>query len=614
LIVIEYRKGKEFFLYLFLLFKINTDMKQKMNFLPMSLEEMNALGWNQCDIILITGDAYVDHPSFGAAIIGRYLESLGYKVGVIAQPDWHSDDDFKKLGPPRLFFGVTSGNMDSMVNHYTAQKKIRSKDMYSPDSRMGLRPDRAVIIYTQILKRLFKSVPVVLGGIEASMRRIPHYDYWSDKVRNSLLLDSKADILVYGMGEKPIRDIAKQLDSGTSVNDMKNIPGTVVTVQIPDTEKPVILPSLEESLEPRGFYHMSKTFHENYRQSPLYQPFAGRYLKHNQPTEPMSEKEMDAIYSLPFQRQPHPAYNGMEIPAFVQIRDSITSHRGCFGGCRFCTIGYHQGKQIQSRSQQFILNEIDDISHQKYYHGTISDVGGPSANMYGMYCSKHLEKTCKRDSCLYPDVCSLLHSSHDRQRKMIHAAHSHPAIKHLFIASGIRFDLSVNADDYIDDLAQFFIGGHLKLAPEHTNSLVLNAMGKPDISVYENFCRKFEKESHKMHKNQMVIPYIIVGHPGSGLKEGLDLALYLLKNNIRLEQIQEFTPTPMTLSTCMYFTGMDWETGKPIHVPKGREIRLQKALAQWFMPENRKYVMEALHKVHRSELMNQFYPIRKKSH
>jgi len=504
--------------------------------------------------------------------------------------------------------------MDSMVNHYTAMKKIRSNDAYSPSGTMGLRPDRADIIYTQALKRIFNSVPVILGGIEASMRRIPHYDYWSDKVRNSILLDSKADILVYGMGEKPIHDIAFGLNAGKNCSALTDIAGTVTTIRNPNTDNPLILPPMEKVIEPTGFYEMSKLFHENYRHTPIYQPFAGRFLKHNPPAESLTEQELDAIYALPYQRKPHPSYGNAEIPAFVQIRDSITSHRGCFGGCRFCTIGYHQGKEIQSRSKKSIVHEIKQVTQHSYFKGTISDVGGPSANMYGMHCIKHQERSCKRDSCIYPDICILLNTNHKTQNEMIHAAISNLSVKNLFIASGIRFDLSLLEEDYIEDLSAYYVGGHLKLAPEHSNPEVLKTMGKPHISVYEAFCEKFRKSAKKLNRNQVIIPYIIVGHPGSGLKEGLDLALYLLNNNIKLEQIQEFTPTPMTLSTCMYYTGLDWDTGKTIPIPKGREIRLQKAMAQWFMPANKKYVLEALQKLHRTELIDKFYPAKKAFH
>jgi uncharacterized radical SAM protein YgiQ len=582
-------------------------MNSAATYLPMTASEMHQLGWQECDIILVSGDAYVDHPSFGTAIIGRYLENCGYKVGIIAQPDCQKDSDFMVLGAPKLYFGVSAGNLDSMLNHYTAMKKIRSSDAYSPDGKTGLRPDRASIVYTQILKRLYKQIPVVLGGVEASMRRIPHYDYWSDKIRNSVLLDAKADLLVYGMGEKAISEISARLSQKQDISQLNDIEGTVCTVAKANPEG-ILLPSLENCKNPTGFYTMSKLFHNNYRNHIIYQPFAGRFLKHNPPAQALSQSEMDAIYALPYQRLPHPVYGKAVIPAFVQIQLSITSHRGCFGGCRFCTIGYHQGKQIQSRSPESIRAEIAHVARLPYYKKTISDVGGPSANMYGMQCKENRERSCERDSCLFPTLCPLLERSHVPQLKMLQKVREMPQVKHVFIASGIRFDLSSTEDEYIEQLALYYSGGHLKLAPEHIQPNVLRAMGKPQMPVYEAFCNRFRRFRQQYQKNQQIIPYLIVGHPGSGLQEGLELALHLFYNKIQLEQIQEFTPTPMTLSTCMYFTGLDWESGKPIHIPKGREIRLQKALAQWFMPDNKKYVMEALKLLKRMDLMQVFYP------
>ncbi len=573
-------------------------------FLPINKSEMKKLGWSQCDIIIISGDAYIDHPSFAAAILGRYLLSKGYRVGIIPQPDWKNPDAFKVLGKPEICFGISAGNMDSMINHYTAQKRKRSEDAYSPDGKTGLRPDRATIVYTSALKAIYKDVPVVIGGIEASLRRIAHYDYWSDKIRNSILFDSKADILVYGMGERPFLEIVNSFASGVGVGNL-NIRGTVTVSDSCDPDN--LLPDYEKCKSPDVFLEMHRVFEDKYRTKSVYQKFGNRYLKHNPPAKPLSKSEMDDLYNLPFSRKPHPVYGKASFKAFDQIKESITSHRGCFGGCSFCAIGAHQGKTISSRSIDSVVKEVQEITEQSYFHGTISDVGGPSANMYDMSCRLGISQTCKRLSCLYPDICSNLNYSHKPNIELLKAVNSVPKVKHVFVASGIRFDLATMDRKYTRLIAEKHIGGHLKLAPEHAVDSVLQVMQKPSSESYLYFCDKFEQISKECGKKQIVIPYLIVGHPGTTIKDAVSLALFLKEHNIRPEQIQEFTPTPMSVSTTMYYTGLNYFSGRPIHVPKGREIRLQKALAQWFVPQNRKLVQEALRIAGLSRLEKEFY-------
>lgn len=552
-----------------------------MSFLPMSKREMQHLGWEYIDIIIITGDAYVDHPSFGAAVIGRILESRGYRVGIIAQPDVNSVASFQQLGQPRLFFGITAGNMDSMINHYTAQKKLRHNDAYSPDGIAGLRPDRATFVYTNLVKRIYKGVPVVIGGIEASLRRIAHYDYWQDKVRNSILADSKADILVYGMGEKPICNIAAELAQGTNVAEIQDIPSTVVFCNNPHNSNPeleseeIILPKAETCKDKQTFYEMTKLFTEHSSSRVMYQMNGGRLLRHNPPEQALYTDEMDEIYDLPYMYAPHPKYKGITIPAFEQIKSSITSHRGCYGGCSFCAIACHQGRKIQSRSQASIIREANRMK------GTISDVGGPTANMYASRCKLGFPASCTRRSCLYPKICPSLIMAHGEQLKLLSKISQIDAIKHVYIASGIRHDMLENEDKYILEIATKYTGGRLKLAPEHVSDKVLRLMGKPSIKSYELFCEKFCKAIHKEGVKRQVIPYIIIGHPGTGIEDAKALREWLVKNNIHVEQVQEFTPTPMSISTCMYYTKLDFETGKEIEVPTPGQIREQKKLAMW---------------------------------
>lgn len=579
------------------------------DFLPISRKDMQARGWDQLDIIIVSGDAYIDHPSFAASVIARSLEARGYKVGIIPQPNISNLDDISSLGQPKLMWGVTSGNMDSMVNHYTAQKKLRSEDAYTPDGKIGIRPDRALLRYTNLIKQFSKDKPIILGGIEASMRRISHYDYWSNKIRNSILIDSKADMLVYGMGEKIIQEVADKLNAGFPIEALQDIKGTLVTVPEIDNSLPYkLLPQAETCSDKLSFLKLTQIFQENYASSIIYQKYGARYLKHNLPAAPPSTDELDNIYSLPFMRDVHPIYHGKSLKAWEQIRDSITVHRGCGGGCNFCAIGYHQGKKVSSRSPRSIINEAEELSQKQYFHGTISDLGGPSANMYGMTCKLPDGLICKRSSCLYPNVCPNLDTNHDSYLDLLEKVSSVKGVNNLYIASGIRFDLALKSPRFIKTIAKKYIGGHLKLAPEHTVPKVLKLMNKPNIGLYEDFSKQFFEASTQVDKKQQIIPYIIVGHPGTDTKDAIKLALYLKKNNLKLEQVQEFYPTPMTPSTAMYYTEKDIKSGKSIFVAKGRSIRLQKALVQWFIPGNKKYVIEALKSVGMLNLLAEFYP------
>ncbi|MDD2229843.1 MAG: YgiQ family radical SAM protein [Candidatus Cloacimonetes bacterium] len=558
-----------------------------MPFIPMTAAEMAERGWDYLDIIIISGDAYVDHPSFGAAIIARCLEAEGFRVGIISQPDFRDVEQFQQLGKPRLFFGITAGNMDSMVNHYTAQRKLRHDDAYSPGGVAGLRPDRATFVYTNIVKHLYKGVPVIIGGIEASLRRIAHYDYWQDKVRNSILSDSKADILVYGMAERPIVEVSKALAAGVQIADMQDIPSTVVFAKTPPQNTPlpneqadnqnqsIILPPAEQCKDKSTFHQMTKLFTEYNNAAVLFQNSGGRWIKHNPPAKELSTKEMDAIYELPFEYAPHPIYQGKTIPAFEQIKDSITSHRGCYGGCNFCAIACHQGRKVQSRSKDSIIKEAAQHS------GTISDVGGPTANMYSTFCKLQFPDSCKRRSCLFPKICPNLAYSHDEQLRLLNSIGKLPKIKHVFISSGIRHDMAISSDKYISVIAAKYTGGRLKLAPEHCVPKVLKAMGKPNIDSYEAFSTKFFAYTHALGLKRQIIPYLIIGHPGSNKDDAIILRNWLMKNKIRVEQVQEFTPTPMSISTCMYYTGLDFDSGEAINIPSPGEVREQKKIVLW---------------------------------
>ncbi|MCB5255965.1 MAG: YgiQ family radical SAM protein, partial [Candidatus Cloacimonetes bacterium] len=529
-----------------------------MPFLPIDKNDMKARGWSVCDIILISGDAYIDHPSFGVPIIARTLEAAGFRVGIIAQPDWHNDADFMALGAPRLFFGISSGNMDSMVNHYTAQRRLRSDDAYSPQGKSGKRPDRAVMIYTNIIKRLYKGIPVVIGGVEASLRRVAHYDFWQNKVRNSILADSKADLLIYGMAEQTITDLARMLDAGKHISELSDLPSTVCFCKEAGEPR---LPDADQCGDKNTFYLMNRVFYDNYATKALFQLNGGRWIKHNPPAPALPGKELDRIYSLPFMNAPHPTYGNQRIPAWEQIKQSITSHRGCYGGCNFCAIAVHQGRRIQSRSAASIIAEARKLK------GTISDVGGPSANMYGSYCKLGFPDSCPRRSCIFPEICPNLVLDHEAQLHLLDAISKLPDIKHVFIASGIRHDLVLGNKRYIKAIATKYTGGRLKLAPEHSAPNVLKLMGKPPIERFEAFSKEYFEELRSTGLKRQIIPYIIIGHPGTTMEDAIALKHWLEKHKIHVEQVQEFTPTPMTISTCMYYTGLDFESGSPIHIP-----------------------------------------------
>lgn len=530
---------------------------------------MKARGWSVCDIILISGDAYIDHPSFGVPIIARTLEAAGFRVGIIAQPDWHNDADFMALGAPRLFFGISSGNMDSMVNHYTAQRRLRSDDAYSPQGKSGKRPDRAVMIYTNIIKRLYKGIPVLIGGVEASLRRVAHYDFWQNKVRNSILADSKADLLIYGMAEQTITDLARMLDAGKHISELSDLPSTVCFCKEAGEPR---LPDADQCGDKNTFHLMNRVFYDNYATKALFQLNGGRWIKHNPPAPALPGKELDRIYSLPFMNAPHPTYGNQRIPAWEQIKQSITSHRGCYGGCNFCAIAVHQGRRIQSRSAASIIAEARKLK------GTISDVGGPSANMYGSYCKLGFPDSCPRRSCIFPEICPNLVLDHEAQLHLLDAISKLPDIKHVFIASGIRHDLVLGNKRYIKAIATKYTGGRLKLAPEHSAPNVLKLMGKPPIERFEAFSKEYFEELRSSGLKRQIIPYIIIGHPGTTMEDAIALKHWLEKHKIHVEQVQEFTPTPMTISTCMYYTGLDFESGSPIHIPSPGEIRKQKEL------------------------------------
>lgn len=594
------------------------------NFLPISSEDMLARGWDSLDIILVTGDAYVDHPSYGAAVIGRVLEHAGFRVGVIAQPDCRSTEDFLRLGRPKLFFGVTAGNLDSMVANYTANKMPRSDDEYSPGGLSGLRPDRAVITYTNRIRQAFESVPVVIGGMEASMRRLAHYDYWSDKVRRSILLDSKADILVYGMGETQTLEIANRLKQGCHIKDISDVRGTVIARNsIEGIHDVLAIPSFEETVSDKTRF-LSAARTEYYEADPvrgkiLAQRHGERFVIQLPPAKPLSSDELDAIYDLPYARSPHPSYaEAGGVPGFETVRFSVISHRGCTGGCNFCSLYMHQGRILQSRSEKSIISEIKKIASQDGFTGTITDIGGPTANMYGADCKSWKGAgACRNKRCLVPSKCPSLKLGYSETLKLWQKALAIPGVKFVFVGSGIRYDLACdeNSDAYLKALCASHVSGRLKVAPEHTESSVLGLMSKPEFGVYEYFVRRFEEANRRLVKKQYLVNYFIIGHPGSGLSETLAMALKLEEMGLRPEQVQDFIPLPMTISGCMYYTETDPFSGKKIYVPKGaRERRLQRALIQHNQPANKKYVIEALRRLNKMRLAGRLLKNRTPKH
>jgi len=655
--------------------------------LPMSREEMDALGWDSCDIILVSGDAYIDHPSFGMALVGRLLESQGFRVGIIAQPDWLTADAFKALGKPNLYFGVTAGNMDSLVNRYTADRKIRSDDAYTPNAEAGKRPDRAVLVYSQRCREAYPDVPLVIGSIEASLRRIAHYDYWSDKVRRSVLVDSKADILLYGNAERALVELSHRLGRGEKVADITDIRGTaylrkslpegwqevastnldrpgkvdthvdpyemkmgagtsceteakateaklsaagVAVPQLPEGVQPiqivrkpkadramqvVRLPSYEDvSRDPVLYAHASRVLHLEANPGnarALVQRHGDREVWLNPPPIPLTTKEMDYVYDLPYARKPHPVYKDAKIPAWDMIRFSVNIMRGCFGGCTFCSITEHEGRIIQSRSEESILNEIVEIRDKvEGFTGVISDLGGPTANMYRMACkSEKIEQSCRKLSCVYPGICENLNTDHSALIQLYRKARNIKGVKKILVSSGLRYDLAVTSPEYVKELVQHHVGGYLKIAPEHSEENVLSKMMKPGMGAYDKFKEMFERFSKEAGKEQYLIPYFIAAHPGTTDEDMLNLALWLKRNNFRLDQVQTFTPTPMAMATAMYHSGKNplrkvTADSDSVPIPKAGGVRrLHKAFIRYHDPNNWPMLREALNKMGRADLI-----------
>jgi uncharacterized radical SAM protein YgiQ len=657
-------------------------------FLPMNRAEMLALGWTQCDVILISGDAYVDHPSFGMAIIGRVLESQGLRVGIIAQPEWRSAEPLRALGAPRLFFGITAGNMDSMVNRYTADKRVRSDDAYTPGGQAGSRPDRSVIVYAQRAREAYPGVPIIIGGIEASLRRIAHFDYWSEKVRRSVLLDAKADLLVFGNAERAVCEIARRLEAGEPIEALRDIRGTafahgrppgewievdsthldapgpidapvdpyamslnpgasapstagagagagagaapaavekvavetvvrfVRRVRNADRERSVIrLPDYEQVADDKVLYaHASRILHLESNPGnarALVQRHSGRDVWLNPPPLPLSTPEMDFIYALPYQRRPHPSYGQAEIPAYKMIRFSVAIQRGCFGGCSFCSITEHEGRIIQSRSEQSVLDEIGRIRDTvPGFTGVISDLGGPTANMYRLACkSREIESACRRPSCVYPGICPNLNTDHAPLIELYRKARALPGIKKILIASGVRYDLAIESPEYVRELVQHHVGGYLKIAPEHVREGPLSMMMKPGVGTYDRFKELFDRYSREAGKQQYLIPYFIAAHPGTSDEDMLELALWLKRNGFRADQVQAFLPSPMASATAMYHSGRNplrrvTRTSAEVRIPKGLRVRrLHKAFLRYHDPNNWPLLREALRHMGRNDLI-----------
>jgi uncharacterized radical SAM protein YgiQ len=653
-------------------------------FLPMSRDEMDLLGWDSCDVILVTGDAYVDHPSFGMAVMGRMLESQGFRVGIIAQPDWNNPEDFMKLGKPNFYFGITAGNMDSMINRYTADLKVRSDDAYTPHGEPGKRPDRAVIVYSQKCREAYKDVPIVIGGIEASLRRIAQYDYWSDQVRRSVLIDSGADILLYGNAERAIVDLTHALAQGRNVEDLTDLRGTAVIrdstpagwteidssridwpgkiddipnpYEMKDTENmtcstngdddnevasdepdvmaikivpmplhrkadldpnktAIRLPSFEKVRNDSALYaHASRVLHQEanpYNARPLIQKHGTREIWVNPPPIPLETDEMDSVFGFQYQRIPHPSYGDATIPAYDMIRFSVNIMRGCFGGCTFCSITEHEGRIIQSRSQESVLGEIEEIRDKvPGFTGTISDLGGPTANMYHLTCkSETILKNCRRLSCVHPGICKNLETSHKPTTELYRAARKIPGVKRIAIASGLRYDLAIKDPEYVRELVTHHVGGLLKIAPEHTEENVLNKMMKPGMGAYDTFKKMFDKYSKEAGKEQYLVPYFIAAHPGTETTDMMNLALWLKKQKMRVDQVQTFYPSPMSLATAMYHSErnplqrMSYKS-KKIHIPrKLEERRLQKAFLRYHDPKGWPALREELKRIGRADLI-----------
>ena len=612
------------------IYNINTPSER---WLPTSKKEVEKLGWDYIDVILFSGDAYIDHPSMGSAVIGRFLQSKGYRVAIVPQPNWRDDlRDFKKLGKPRICFGISAGAMDSMVNHYTAGRRRRSDDAYTPDGKAGMRPDMPTIVYSRILKELFPDVPVIAGGIEASLRRVSHYDYWQDKLLPSILVDCHADMLIYGMGEKPMLEIVEALESGNNITDLCNIPQTVVrqplqAVPNADTIKQtgdVILHSFEECLRSKlkqaeNFKHIEVESNRWFGNA-LWQVTGNVAIKVNRTNPPLTTPEIDASFDLPYTRLPHPRYNGKTIPAYEMIRHSVNMHRGCFGGCAFCTISAHQGKFIASRSKASILREVKQIIAMDDFKGYISDLGGPSANMYAMHGNDlSLCKKCVRPSCLHPKPCNNLNNNHAQLLDIYHEVDRLKEIKKSFIGSGVRYDLAMHKcgdknieqinHQYIEELIRFHVSGRLKVAPEHTNEVVLNLMRKPSFNLFRQFNELFNTINNRYGLNQQLIPYFISSHPGCTQMAMAELAVETKRLNFHLEQVQDFTPTPMTVSTETYYCGVHPYTLQPIITAKNKDEKLaQRKYFFWYDNQYKRDIFNSLSKMGRTDLIALLYP------
>ncbi len=587
-------------------------------FLPINLKNAEKRGWDELDIIIITGDAYVEHPNFGAAIIGRVLEDAGFKVGIIAQPKWDSVEDFKKLGKPRLFFAVTAGNADSMVSNYTPSQRLRRDDSYSPGGKTGLRPNRAVVVYSNRIKEAYPDTPIVIGGIEASLRRLAHYDYWSDKVRQSILADAPANLLVYGMGELQTVEIAKRLDGGEQIGDIRDIDGTAWKMEVkrwreektnPNlADKYIELPSYTEVSKDKALY--AKAFktteleQDAVRGLGLVQPHPKTVIVQNKPMRALSQEELDHVYELPFTRETHPSYKE-PVPALDVVKFSITTHRGCFGSCSFCSISMHQGRMITSRSIDSVVREAERLTRIRGFKGIINGVGGPSANMYGMECKKWEKNgACKDKLCLYPEPCPSLDTSHSQAIEMMRRLRGVEGVSKVFVGYGVRYDLALLDEEYMEELCAHHVSGQLKVAPEHYIKEVTDAMRKPGREVFERFAEKFKEINKKLGKEQYLVTFLISSHPGCTMDDMIELAEYIRDKRMYTKQVQDFTPTPMTAATCMFYTGLDPFTGEEIYVARGqREKRMQRALLRYKDPENYKLVHDALDKAGRMDLV-----------
>jgi uncharacterized radical SAM protein YgiQ len=577
------------------------------NFLPINKDEMRKRGWEYLDILLVSGDAYVDHPSFGIALIGRLLESKGFRVGIISQPKWHSNKDFLVFGRPKMFVGISAGCLDSMLANYSPNFRIRKTDVYSPLGKKCLRPNRACIVYTNKIKECFPGIPVILGGIEASLRRLGHYDWWSNTIRRSILLDAKADMIVYGMGESSVIEIAQLICKGTNINNIHNIRGTVWKTldkkEVPDSA--IFIPSFEEiKNDKQAFCEAFKYWYNQQNplcSRPVAQMHGEQYIVQMQPSLPLKTKTLDEIYSLPFTRKAHPIYGKNNIPAIKSVETSITSHRGCAGGCSFCTLFAHQGRIIQSRAKESIIKEAYRIAQGTNFKGTISDIGGPTANMYGSYCKRNYQE-CRKNSCLYPSICKNFVINQNLHLELLEEVSKLKNIKHCFVSTGIRYDIVSN--NYLYRLAKKHIGGHLKVAPEHISDNVLRVMRKPGFKKFEEFCAKFENIKKKIRKQIYIVPYFISGHPGCKTEDMVQLAEYLYHKGQFFEQVQDFVPLPMTLSSCIYWTGIDPLTGKDVYVPQKKEKQLQRALLQVSDIRNRETLFPFLKKIGKEYLLD----------